>query len=169
MFSKKEFGIVSNLRFISKTNLVLNWVSHEKSFITSGLVSLMTNYQVYPVSPTEVAGACFNMRADMQIKYRIYLNFSDTSTPYHNCFKIWTCAIYSPMLCLKFAGWVSNSVDPDETLRSAGSHLGLNCLLRVVCPNTYGKYGRLKCKNIRFIYLILGRYVEKGTSWLSCL
>ena len=58
------------------------------------------------------------------------------------------------MLCLKFAGCVSNSVDPDETLRSAASYLGLNCLLRVVCPNTYGKYGRLKCKNIRFIYLI---------------
>ena len=47
------------------------------------------------------------------------------------------------MLRLKNAGWVANSVDPDETPRSAVSHLGLYCLLRPVCPNTYGKYGML--------------------------
>ena len=46
------------------------------------------------------------------------------------------------MLCLKTAGWVANSVDPDETPRSAASHLGLYCLLRPVCLNTYGKYGK---------------------------
>ena len=37
---------------------------------------------------------------------------------------------------------MANSVDPDETPRSAASHLGLHCLLRPVCPNTYGKYGK---------------------------
>ena len=36
---------------------------------------------------------------------------------------------------------MANSVDPDETPHSAASHLGLNCLLRPVCPNIYGKYG----------------------------
>ena len=36
---------------------------------------------------------------------------------------------------------MANSVDPDETPLSAASHLGLNCLLRPVCPKTYGKYG----------------------------
>ena len=30
---------------------------------------------------------------------------------------------------------------PDETPLSAASHLGLHCLLRPVCPNTYSKYG----------------------------
>ena len=30
----------------------------------------------------------------------------------------------------KIAGWVANSVDPDETPRFAASHLGLHCLLR---------------------------------------
>ena len=35
MFSKTEFKIVSNLRFISRTNFMLSWVEHEKSFITS--------------------------------------------------------------------------------------------------------------------------------------
>ena len=45
------------------------------------------------------------------------------------------------MLCLKTAGRVANRVDPDETPRSAASHLGLLCLLRPICPNTYCKYG----------------------------
>ena len=36
MFSKKKFGIASNLRFISMRNFMLSWVEHEKSFITSG-------------------------------------------------------------------------------------------------------------------------------------
>ena len=33
-FSKKEFAIVSNWRLISRTNVVLGWVEHEKGFIT---------------------------------------------------------------------------------------------------------------------------------------
>ena len=73
--------------------------------------------------------------------YRFYPKYSDTSTPYHVCSKIWTSTIHYPMLCLKIAGWVANSVDPDETPRFAASHLDLYCLLRPVCPNTYGKYG----------------------------
>ena len=36
---------------------------------------------------------------------------------------------------------MANSVDPDQTPRSAASDLGLNCLLRSVCPNTLSKYG----------------------------
>ena len=36
IFSKKEFAIVSNLRFISMTNFMLSWVEHEKSFTSSG-------------------------------------------------------------------------------------------------------------------------------------
>ena len=42
------------------------------------------------------------------------------------------------MLCLKVAGGVANSVDHDET-----SHLGLHCLLRPVCSNTYNNYCKL--------------------------
>ena len=74
-------------------------------------------------------------------KYHIYPKYSDTSTPYHICSKIWTSTIHYQMLCLKIAGWVANNVDPDETPHSAASHLGLYCLLRPVCLNTYGKYG----------------------------
>ena len=36
MFSKKEFAIVSKMRFIIWTNFMLSWVEHEKSFMTSG-------------------------------------------------------------------------------------------------------------------------------------
>ena len=36
---------------------------------------------------------------------------------------------------------MANSVDPDEMMPTAVSHLGLHRLLRPVCPNTYGKYG----------------------------
>ena len=75
------------------------------------------------------------------MKYRIYPKYSDTSTPYHICSKIWTSTIHYPVLCLKIAGWVANSVNPDETPHSVASHLGLYCLLRPVCPNIYGKYG----------------------------
>ena len=78
-------------------------------------------------------------------KYHIYPKYSDTSTPYHICSKIWTSTIHYRMLCLKIAGWVANSVDPDETPHSAASHLDLYCLLRPVCPNTYGKYGKMTC------------------------
>ena len=41
------------------------------------------------------------------------------------------------MMCLKT---VANSVDPDQTPQSAASEMGLHCLLRPVCPNTWGKY-----------------------------
>ena len=34
---------------------------------------------------------------------------------------------------------MANSVDPDEMLHSAASHLGPHCLLRPVGLNTYGK------------------------------
>ena len=30
IFNKKEFAVVSNLRFISRTNFMLSWVEHEK-------------------------------------------------------------------------------------------------------------------------------------------
>ena len=36
---------------------------------------------------------------------------------------------------------MANSVDPDQTTRSAASDLGLHCLHRPACPNTEGKYG----------------------------
>ena len=69
--------------------------------------------------------------------YHIYPKYLDISTPYHTYSKIWTNTIYCPMMCLKIAGWVANSVDPDETPHSAASHLGLNCLFRAVCLKTY--------------------------------
>ena len=34
---------------------------------------------------------------------------------------------------------MANSVDPEQTPRSAASDLGLHCLLRLVCRNSKGK------------------------------
>ena len=51
---------------------------------------------------------------------------------------------------------MANSVDPDETPHPAASHLGLYCLLRPVCPNIYGKYGKgFWCPNIWVITTVL--------------
>ena len=36
---------------------------------------------------------------------------------------------------------MANSADPDQMPHSAASDLGLQCLLKSVCPNTLGKYG----------------------------
>ena len=35
-----------------------------------------------------------------------------------------------------------NGVDPDQTPQNAASDRGLHILLRPVCPNTKGKYGK---------------------------
>ena len=35
---------------------------------------------------------------------------------------------------------MENNVDPDQTPHSVASDLGLNCLLRPLCPNTSGYY-----------------------------
>ena len=47
---------------------------------------------------------------------------------------------------------MANSVDPDETPHIAASHLGQHCLLRPVCPNTYGEYVALN--NLHFIAIL---------------
>ena len=36
-----------------------------------------------------------------------------------------------------FAGWVSNSTDPYQLPHSALSDLGLQCLIRPICPNKH--------------------------------
>ena len=62
------------------------------------------------------------------------------------------------MLCLKIAGWVANSVDPDETPHCVASHLGLHCLLRLVCPNTYGKY-------MQTVQTQINEFTQHNLSW----
>ena len=49
------------------------------------------------------------------------------------------------LVCLKSAGQVANSTDPDQMLHSAASDLGLHCLLRLACLNNYvGWLGEVK-------------------------
>ena len=63
------------------------------------------------------------------------------------------------MLCLKIAGWVANSVDPNKML--VASHLDLHCLLRPVFPNTYSKYGTY----IKDIILPLSGQIQQMSNW----
>ena len=67
-------------------------------------------------------------------------------TDYHTYPSIWTPDLLTVSV-LKFecpykyhndmsAGWVPNSVDPDQ-MHFAASDLGLHCLHRPVCPNKY--------------------------------
>ena len=45
----------------------------------------------------------------------------------------------------KNAGKVANNVDSDQTPPCAASDLGRHCLLRSICPNTYGIYDIFLC------------------------
>ena len=51
-----------------------------------------------------------------------------------------TNTINYQMLCLKVAGWVANSEDPEEMPHSVASNMVLHCLFRPVHLNTHGKY-----------------------------
>ena len=50
---------------------------------------------------------------------------------------------YNSRMHLNFSGWVANRMDPDQTLRSVASDLGLYCSLRTACPNTQVIYNIL--------------------------
>ena len=57
----------------------------------------------------------------------------------------WTFEItrFDCTICISnTAGWVANSVDPDQMLHSTASDLGLQCLLRPICLNIMGIYGK---------------------------
>ena len=56
------------------------------------------------------------------------------------CPKIEIISFYYPLVCLKLAGSMADSVDTDQMLHFAASDLGLHSLLEPVCPNTSGKY-----------------------------
>ena len=66
-------------------------------------------------------------------------------------------------MCLKIPGRVANSVDPDQTPRSAASDLGLHYLLRSVChirpnlnsSNTEGSFTMANSKLFLSPYEIL--------------
>ena len=67
----------------------------------------------------------------------IYPEYGGTLTPYHTC-SIIRKGFCHNLMCLKITEQLANSVDPDQTLHSAVSDIGLHCLLRLVCPNTSG-------------------------------
>ena len=74
---------------------------------------------------------------DWSVWYHIYPKYLDALTPYHPCPKHWT--FYYWLMCLRTAGWVVNSVDPDQMPQNVASDLGLHCLLRPVSLKIWRK------------------------------
>ena len=74
----------------------------------------------------------------------IYPKYWDTVSTYHTCSKFRNCPFYYLIMYLKYC-CMANSVDPDLTPHSAASDLGLHCLQRPICPNTYGDYDSFVC------------------------
>ena len=58
-------------------------------------------------------------------------------------------------MCVKTAGQVASSVDPDQMLCSVASDFGLHCLLRPACPNIKDDYGGCQQKQYFRINRIL--------------
>ena len=55
-------------------------------------------------------------------------------------------------MCLKFAEYVTDCLDPDQRLRSAVSDLGLFCLSGTVCPDSQSEYDnkiKLSCFKLK--------------------
>ena len=62
-------------------------------------------------------------------KKRISPRYWSSKFPYHTCLTFEQSPFDLLSVCLKYTGWTANSVDPDQTPRSAASDLGLHCLL----------------------------------------
>ena len=63
--------------------------------------------------------------------------YLDTLISHHTCPKILTSPIYCSWSVWKTAGWVANSVDPNQMPHPAPLGMGLYCWLRPVCLDTY--------------------------------
>ena len=63
--------------------------------------------------------------------------------PLHHTSKLWTTSFYYLLTGLKAAKWVAIDEDPDNMSHSVAYDLGLHCLLRLVCPNTWDNLNSL--------------------------
>ena len=86
--------------------------------------------------------------------YRFYPKYLDALTPYHTCSKFCKCLFYYFLKSLKIA--VANSVDPDQTPRSAVSDLGLHCLQMSFLRDTRHKWDKVMIMKRPF-HLLLER------------
>ena len=77
----------------------------------------------------ENCGLCWPLYS----KYCIHPKYWDVLSIYHTCPKILNSHLDVSKMLLYV--W-QNSVDPDQTMHSAASDQGLNCLQKPVCPKT---------------------------------
>ena len=84
---------------------------------------------------------CSNFRTNMVGSWSVRILRVNMVSLYHTCLNIWTHSFYALLMCLNSAGWVANSVDPDQM-----PHSGSKLLVRPICLNNYGKY----CNNPKY-------------------
>ena len=102
----KEIRIKQGLSYISFCPLK---ILYNSKFILRA-TSLGTN----AVIVMRVHCTCHHFSWKLSGVYHIYHKYFAVSTPYITCPKIWTSQLYYLLMCLKTAGWVPDSVDPDQ-------------------------------------------------------
>ena len=74
-----------------------------------------------------------------------------------------TKSIFLPVSVPRITGWVANSVDPDQTPRSAASDLGLHCLFRAACLNTQVKKGTCSLYHFELAFWFTVRHIRDNS------
>ena len=66
---------------------------------------------------------------------------------------------------------MANSVDPDQIWHSAASHLGLHCLQRPICPDTYCYYstGETIVQTPEFLAIIVLKFEQIHFTTYLCV
>ena len=102
-----------------------------------------SNSSVWKLLPLEVILSFFRIHLSISTclllhpwssLYHSYPSYLDTLTPYHTRF--WTKSIWLPVDLIKIC-WIDGKQGRPWSAHSVTSDLGLHCLLRPVCPNTW--------------------------------
>ena len=96
--------LVSSLEFSKAKDAELAWIN--------GLIALQDNKT--DVNPMEEDEDHNILERGTKHTYRIYPKYWDTLTQYHTCAKFWMSPVHYLLMCVKTAGLVANSVDPDQ-------------------------------------------------------
>ena len=137
----------------------LSWFCSPKRQILGKVIAL-SDMHIVKTKTT----LCMCTSAHIRIISTIFTLTIQTTTPYHTCPNIWTSPYDYLLMCLQTAGWVADSVDPDQMLQSAASDLGLHCLLRLFYWNIMDIVNTIQIWYLpiySFVVLTLYRWIEE--------
>ena len=144
-FFEKKLGIVSNVKLLHSVQV---WVAGRRNvaFINICWLAWYTKTQVQGMRicclRKYITCRWTNLRRTVPTRdaeqrflrhpnYRTYIKYWQTFNPHQTWSKVWKKKFdLTPADVCKTAGWVANSVEPDQTPRSAASDLGLRYLFR---------------------------------------